>query len=122
MMLRRLMLGFTTLCIAAAATGCAEKTTPTPMEQSVQQDRAISERVLNNIKKDVALSDDIDNFQVLTVKGEAMIYGVVDNELERSHAEQIATEVEGVRGVTSRIRLSNQPVQTAAGEAAAPVN
>lgn len=121
-MLRRLMLGTTSLCIVLSAAGCAEKAAPTPMEQSVRQDRQISETILSEIKKDIALSDDIDNFQILTVKGEAMIYGVVDTELERSHAEQIATEVEGVRGVTSRIRLANQPVQTAAAPMTPPPN
>lgn len=108
MIQRRFLLGLMSLGVILSAAGCAEKAVPTQMESAVRQDRDISEAIIDAIKKDVALSDDAPNFQVLTVNGEATVYGVVDSELERSHAEQIATEAKNVRGVTSRIKLKTQ--------------
>lgn len=106
MIQQRLMLGLIGFGIAASLTGCAEKAIPpSPMESSVRTDKQISENILDRYKKDVSLSDDIASFQVLTVKGEATVYGVVDSELERSHAEQIVVDTKGVKGVTSRIKL-----------------
>jgi osmotically-inducible protein OsmY len=113
MMLRQIMLGLASLSVILGAAGCSEKAVPTPMESSVKQDRDISETIMDRINKDVALSDKSRTFQVMTVKGDTTIYGVVHNELERSHAEQIAADTKGVRSVTSRIKLANQPVPTA---------
>ena len=115
-MQQRLMLGLIGLGIVAGLTGCAEKAVPpSPMESAVRTDKQISETILDRYKKDVSLSDDIDSFQVMTVKGEATVYGVVDSELERSHAEQMVVDTKGVKGVTSRIKLVTEaaPVQTA---------
>ncbi len=108
---RRFVLGAISFILAAA--GCAEKANPTAMESYVRKDRAISDRIMDAIQKDVALSDDAPNIQVLTVNGESTLYGSVDSELERSHVEQIAADADGVRGVTSRIKLSDQKVRTA---------
>lgn len=113
MIQRRFTLGILSFSIVVATAGCSEKAVPTPLESAVQKDREISETIMSRIDKDVALSDDKGNFQVMTVNGETTIYGVVDSELERSHAEQMATEVSGVKAVTSRIKLKNQQVQTA---------
>lgn len=113
MTVRRILLGIISLGAILSAAGCSGKATPTKMENAVKADRAISQTIMDRISKDVALSDNSQTFQVLTVKGQTTLYGVVNNELERSHAEQIATDTKGVTGVTSRIRLANQPVQTA---------
>lgn len=116
MIQQRVRLGLSALGIMALLAGCAEKAIPpSPMEASVRQDKQISDTVMDRIKKDVALSDDSNSFQVMTVKGEATIYGVVDSELERSHAEQIVADTHGVKGVTSRIKLVTEApsVQTA---------
>jgi osmotically-inducible protein OsmY len=122
MILRRIMLGIAGLSVALGAAGCGEKIAPTPMEASVGKDRDISETIIDRINKDVALSDNSRTFQVMTVKGDTTIYGVVNNELERSHAEQIAADTNGVRSVTSRIKLAHQapPASTQTASAGSP--
>lgn len=114
MTVRHILLGIMSLGVVLGTAGCTAKARPTPMENAARADRAISQTIMDRISKDVALSDNARTFQVLTVRGETTLYGVVNNELERSHAEQIASDTQGVTGVTSRIRLANQPVQTAA--------
>jgi osmotically-inducible protein OsmY len=104
------------LGVVLSLSACSEKGSLTPMESSVKKDRDISEAIIDRFNKDVALSDNAPTFQIMTVKGETTIYGVVNNELERSHAEQIASDTKGVTSVTSRIRLANQPMETASAE------
>ena len=126
MIFQRSIIGLVAVVTAVAATGCAsheEQLKSTAMEDAVNRDRAIATNIMNKLNSDVMLKKRVNSFQIMTVRGETTVYGVVNSELEREHAEEIAQDTDGVKSVASRIKLSTDapPAQQTASATTASI-
>lgn len=128
MIFRRSIYGLIAVAVAVSASGCSNNQSKTDevkltaMESVVKHDHEVADKIMDKISNDVMLKSKAESFQIMSVRGDTTIYGVVNSELEREHAERIAQETPGVKAVTSRIKLKSDAPPNQQTASAKPVS